>query len=681
MSRTRKVSVELLRHGPAHNQLLSPLTDYIGVCGDHSISTVRVPYEHREFLSALADLRYRGGDGLDAAARRRDVTERLGAQMRELLEGVHGLVPELDGVGAGTAELVHLELVVSAAELAMLPFELSKVPRGAGGGDGNWLLLQPLSPVCLTRRVRGINGAVSNWVRKPRVLFAYADTPDMGRLPVDQTKLLLKTLDPWLPHIPDKDAEASSKLAEHLTVLPRASLASIARACARNEYTHVHLLAHGAEDGNRSGQSFGLRLYTADREGFETVSGQRLAEVLHAGTSGCFDGGSRRPPLVVTAASCDSGNVGEVTFHGASFAHELHRAGIPLVVASQFPLSFAGSRLMVEFLYRDMLCGRDPREALRNLRGALDAHVGAKRHDWASIVAYASLPDDIDRQLEEQRYWQARSAVDAALDRLDETIDEFGRKKRKAMESGGGKSPEEAVKGCVRRVNGATRTLPPKAGFAAETFAYHGAVSKRIGEAWFKIVRFAGSDEQRETWLDHSRDALREALRFYEMAAREGFGQSEQGRRGSKPMHWYLTQCLSLRAVLREPFDPRRWEAAMYSVEVDLDSASTQTRIWAHASAAELYLLRYGAGGNLENDDAKSRAREHVAAIHNGTGPRDFPRYSSCRQFRRYVDWWCTPEFQGEAIDAEGVFGALQGLADRLESELRVNRRRPAQKK
>ena len=30
----RTVSVELLRAGPRHNQLVSPLTQYLGVCGN-----------------------------------------------------------------------------------------------------------------------------------------------------------------------------------------------------------------------------------------------------------------------------------------------------------------------------------------------------------------------------------------------------------------------------------------------------------------------------------------------------------------------------------------------------------------------------------------------------------------------------------------------------------------------
>ena len=58
MSAIRSIAVELLRHGPPHNQLLSPLTRYLAVCGDHEPVTVTVPHEHRDWLQRLASLRY-----------------------------------------------------------------------------------------------------------------------------------------------------------------------------------------------------------------------------------------------------------------------------------------------------------------------------------------------------------------------------------------------------------------------------------------------------------------------------------------------------------------------------------------------------------------------------------------------------------------------------------------------
>jgi hypothetical protein len=80
----------------------------------------------------------------------------------------------------------------------------------------------------------------------------------------------------------------------------------------------------------------------------DRVSGARLAGAIrpvrqrYPQTLAC--------PSVVTIASCESANVGSVTGTGASIAHAVYEAGIPLVIGSQFPLSFPGSVLMVEAL-------------------------------------------------------------------------------------------------------------------------------------------------------------------------------------------------------------------------------------------------------------------------------------------------------------------------------------------
>ena len=56
--RVRRVEVEFIRQGPRHNQLLSPLTDYLAMCGDFPGGVVHAPWEHAEVLNLLDDLRY-----------------------------------------------------------------------------------------------------------------------------------------------------------------------------------------------------------------------------------------------------------------------------------------------------------------------------------------------------------------------------------------------------------------------------------------------------------------------------------------------------------------------------------------------------------------------------------------------------------------------------------------------
>ena len=55
----RTIRLELLRHGPPHNQLLSPLTDYLALCGDHPNTTLNFPLEHESLQVRLRALEKR----------------------------------------------------------------------------------------------------------------------------------------------------------------------------------------------------------------------------------------------------------------------------------------------------------------------------------------------------------------------------------------------------------------------------------------------------------------------------------------------------------------------------------------------------------------------------------------------------------------------------------------------
>ena len=55
----RTITLELLRHGPAHNQLLSPLTPYLALCENHGAVTLHMPFEHSQFMHRLDALGYK----------------------------------------------------------------------------------------------------------------------------------------------------------------------------------------------------------------------------------------------------------------------------------------------------------------------------------------------------------------------------------------------------------------------------------------------------------------------------------------------------------------------------------------------------------------------------------------------------------------------------------------------
>src|SRR5262249_22260287 len=88
MAEVRTVLLELLRAGPAHNQLLSPLTPYIALCGSEGPATVHLPFEHRQLLNRLERLRYLSGSAPISTAQRESEVIELGAAIGSILTSV-----------------------------------------------------------------------------------------------------------------------------------------------------------------------------------------------------------------------------------------------------------------------------------------------------------------------------------------------------------------------------------------------------------------------------------------------------------------------------------------------------------------------------------------------------------------------------------------------------------------
>jgi hypothetical protein len=414
-----RVTLELVRQGPPHNQLLSPLTPYFAICGNHEPEIVHVPFEHATLLRKLRNLRYQGPLGGGAPSEITADAEDVRRALVDMLCSIRGLHRELSARARGGTRLVALELVVSAAELALLPFELVFRP----GMPARELTS---ADVVILRRTRRVPATSMRWPVRPRVLFAHASP--RGDVPFRRHALALREcLAPWLVHAHHLDAiGGADEVRKYVTVIEQASLPAIREACERmaardQEITHVHILSHGGQvDGK-----FGLLLHhPADPLAADFVTGERLAGALNA----TAPDGSRRLPACVTLAACDAGNTGDVVYAGASVAHELHEGGVPLVVASQLPLSFRGSVAMVRELYDHLLSVEDPQVALAKTRDAVRGWsvAGAGQMDWASVVAYGALPKQLGPQVSRGRLEQAKRAVESALGLVDPWISATG---------------------------------------------------------------------------------------------------------------------------------------------------------------------------------------------------------------------------------------------------------------
>ena len=665
----RTVTLELLRHGPPHNQLLSPLTEYLALCGNHSAATVTMPFEHAQLLNRLRALMYKA-TAEDRKFQLKDTAQVMG----EVLGRVPGLIAELAETPGQDNSLTQLRLILSASELALLPFELANAPNGFPGA-GQPLALQAQAPLCITREVRRVSNTRFQWPIEPQILFVAASPPGVGPIPLEQHLLALRTvIDPWVEHgLPggarrDEAAKLKARLDPHLVVLPQATVGAIQRECAARNFTHVHILAHGVPLEGEEEKRYGLALHS-DRnpDGKDIVDGARLATLLRTyrrGNDNVLSG-----PAVVTIASCDSGAVGSVVESavgaGASIAHALHEGGIPLVVAAQFPLSFAASILMTEVFYEGLLWGADPRTLLNDVRWQLKSKL-PDSHDWASLVAYAALPADLELQLARVRLKQAHRSINAALKYMDRVTERVwvpretrGNKplQKEAQER------EKLMERARRKLSDAENRLndllrhTASGGDRSLIYGLLASTRKRDAKILFNAARGNGNPQARIN-ADRAAESLHQAREYYAKAFK-----------ADRTSSWALVQEMSVAAVLEgaAAIVPDTWTLARVLAEDDLYADDRDRAIDAYASLTELHLLHL-----LTLTDAKARAsatrtaKDYAARLCK-LAPDSINVYSTRRQLERYVDWFS---------QYETGFDNLQQAAEEIVNMLPFNKQK-----
>jgi hypothetical protein len=651
MTEIRNVKLELLRSGPAHNQLLSPLTPYLALCGADGPVTVNMPFEHRQLLTRLDRLRYAIG-GSDVAASQRDAELReMGEAIGRVLGEVPALLSGLSNARSEGGKLVHLRLSLSAFELGLLPFEAAIAPDGFPG-SGSPLFLQSRTPISVTREIRRGQPLEVQWNRKPRILFAFATPDGLPAVPAQaHLQALRRAIEPWVKIKDDREVRLR-EIKSMLTVMPNASLEGIRKACTSSEYTHVHLLAHGAPFDEARDSRYGIVLCSdTDPAKGDVVDGERLAIALCAWDS---SGRAKYRPTVVTLATCDSGNVNSVLTPGGSIAHELHAAGIPWVIASQFPLWMRASSIAAEVLYVGLLSGADPRWVLFELRQRLRAD-SPGTHDWASIVAYATVPWDFEKQVDAFRNRQVRQKLDVKFDRIDELVgaSEHDAGNREIREKAAADSELDALSASIRADLAAWSDEAAAKGDAkekAERIGMSGASEKRMAIAYMLADKEDASGKAGKAYRK-SRDLYRASFEI-------------------EPVnHWAITQYLSVMATptlasdavalkaLAEKYGPW-WAAARQIAEWQLGSAKDIDQAWALGTLAELALLgAVYSGANFNRTRAKKEIVRYCEQMCKFRGSDPFPIMSTQRQFRRYARYWNRAEWTG-LVDA-----ALAALA------------------
>jgi hypothetical protein len=641
MKEILSIKLELLREGPAHNQLLSPLTPYLALCGDDGPVTIRIPFEHRQLLNRLQRLRYSADGAAIVDAQREAELREIGEAIGDILSKIPALLAELSNAHCQNNRLVHLRLSLSAFELGMLPFEAAVAPDGFPG-SGSPLFLQNRMPIALTREIRRGRPLPLEWNRTPRILFAFASPDGLPPVPAQaHLEALRRALAPWVK-ILDSAAERVNDLKEMLTVLPDASLEKIRAACLAGDYTHVHILAHGDKFGRADDAHFGIALCSDSVPGRrDVIDGDRLSAAL---LSRDYDGAAKPRPSVVTLATCDSGNANSVITPGGSIAHQLHAAGIPWVIASQFPLWYRASVVATELLYTGFLKGADPRWVTHMVRQRLRAD-SPNTHDWASLVAYTTVPWDFEVQVASFREAQFRRHLDTVFDRFDRLVG--------CSDGSCGVSvphiAKELREHCahIRSALEKWRNEAVTAAQKAEWLALSAASEKRIALGY----DLAGDhDKERDHAYERCRHFYREAIQeqptnLWAVSQFLSIGATPQLAAGAQALAALGTEHGGL------------WTTARELAHRQLPRATGMDRSWLLATLAELELLGavYG-GSHYQIDKARQSIVDYCRDLIGLA--ETFPVESTKRQFERYVRFWRRPEWTPLAEAASNVLSS-----------------------
>lgn len=653
MKQIHDVVLELVRPGPAHNQLLSPLTPYVALCGGDSPVSIHIPFEHQQLLTRIQRLRYEleTGAATEAqVAQRQAELQEMGKVLGEMLGDIPTLLAELSRVRANGGKLAHLRLSLSASELGMVPFETAISPAGFPG-SGSPLFLQSHTPITITREIRRGCALPLKWNRQPRILFAFASPPDLAHVPAEaHLYAIRKAIDPWVKIKEDKN-DRVAELKKLLTVLPDASLQEIRDLCSQESYTHVHILAHGAPFNHAGDRHFGIALCCHnDKSKWEVVDGESLAIALSGKNTACI---THEAPSLVSLATCDSGNVGSAISPGGSIAHGLHLAGIPWVVASQFPLWMSASSLAVGALFSGLLVGDDPRSVLYDLRRRLRTDCPST-HDWASIVAYATVPPDFESQLTRFRDDQMKARLSVKLNRLD---DLFGDSERKSSQAD--MDELEAICKDTRAILAGwcdDPTEPPEQHPKPATslrLGMSGAVEKRLGIAYQAAGKKENVPDKKKTLEENSLAAYKSSRDYY-CEAIEADPSST----------WPLTQYLSINAVLpqdgeykRTPFGipPEDWW--FIATRVARSNVNTSRGAFALTDLVELSLLGCFYDQHCEQETIRQQIEGYVEKILQLEHKDRIPRKALQRQLGRYRNSWKNGSWDKLVEDAVNILG------------------------
>src|SRR5688572_22242264 len=357
------VLIEYFRFDDLDTGVLAKGKRYLLACKNKTVKEVVTQESHLNLLMQLSGfLRYDSNVSND--------------EKWKTITSISNTIKEIFIDASGYANC-QFDVVLNASELGLLPFELLLDDKGIPYFTNE-------NKITFTRRIRQETfGNTFPLPVIPKVLFIYAHS-SFRQVPFEEHLYELdKALEKWGGKSNNKIfklfAEATfEELTEELK----------AHDFKDKQYTHVHMLAHGALIQNQNMPfdfEYGIALGKNGEPVIHTESIKKLFE------------GLQYKPSFVNFMICDGANFANPLKPDRNPVQVTHRVGVPVVLGSQFPLSMEGSTLITKNLYKDLFEGKDLRSILHNIRALLFQK--KEVHDWISLVAYVRLPEDYCEQL------------------------------------------------------------------------------------------------------------------------------------------------------------------------------------------------------------------------------------------------------------------------------------------
>ncbi len=619
----KSLIIGIARTGKANNYLLNEDTKYISMCGNKPEVTFSIKCEQNDFIKVINKLRY---DDPYSSAEAISYFKNLSTEIFKDLKYVD--------IDENDLNPLHIRLATTPLELAQIPFEFALAQPTITGEKESFLFANPLRKITLTREVRQETEASYLWPHMPRILFAWAQPVAEMTVPyAEHLEVLHNILKPFAK--PYKDLPVAKANIEQLfTEIKDASVEEIAREIIKEiennkPYTHVHILAHGGEkiiDGVTEFRIILCKDGTKDK--VQKTDGKTLSEAL-------ISTDNKNIPTVVSLAVCDSGNVGNTILPSGSLSYTLHNAGIPCVFASQFPLTQTGSVKLLKTLFYELVNACDPRMALYKTRIALKEN---PTHDWASLVAYARFPENINEQLQD-----AQLKMTFALMRTTNAwIDHAFKYKSQMIVADAEKLFSDLEDRLLKSIEQLSQFLSDDKKksildtreLRAEHLGLLGSAYKRKAEFLFRLIEF--HPDKKDDLQEQSKEALHMAINFYKY----GFDVNADS-------HWNAMQYLSLKAISTGSLkdEVELWAVIKYMAKRDEENATNEAdKIWAWGTLAELFMLKQftveQGGVKDEMINSQTLAGEYLLKMTQAESKYNGAKESTARQFERYINWW-----------------------------------------